>query len=96
MSTTESDDVQSTSEIDFNRSTSEDLSSMSYTLVDDLFLELFHRGIKQDSSDTAESNGTHTSKSIFSQLTHDQRELFRKIIKHFCNLDKRLDDLLDL
>ena len=64
---------------------------MSYTLVDELFLELFYRGIKQEPSEN-----TVTNTSVFSQLTHDQRELFRKIIKHFCNLDKRLDDLLDL
>jgi hypothetical protein len=94
LSNAEGDDAQSTSEIDFNRSASEDLSDMSYTLVDELFLELFYRGIKQEPSDTTESNVTKAS--IFSQLSHDQRELFRKIIKHFCNLDKRLDDLLDL
>jgi hypothetical protein len=59
--------------------------------VDELFLELFYRGIKQDSSETNDN-----TRSLFTQLNQDQRENFRKIIKHFCNLDKRLDDMLDL
>lgn len=75
----DSDDKQ----IELNRSTSEDLSATCYSLVDELFLEMFYRGIK-DNSD------------LFRQLTQDQRENFRKIIKHFCNLERRLDELLDL
>lgn len=85
------DEVQSTTKIDFDRSTSEDLATTSYTLVDELFLELFYRGIKQDSSNT-----TDNSASVFKQLSQDQRETFRKIIKHVCHLEKRLDDMLDL
>jgi hypothetical protein len=84
-------EVQSTAKVDLDQSTSEDLSITSFTLVDELFLELFYRGIKQDSSQNMDNNT-----SIFTQLNQDQRELFRKIIKHFCNLDKRLDDMLDL
>ena len=84
-------DIQSTTKVDLDRSTSEDLATTSYTLVDELFLELFYRGIKQDSSKT-----TDTKPSIFTQLNQEQREIFRKIIKHFCNLEKRLDDMLDL
>jgi hypothetical protein len=84
-------EIQSTTNVDLDRSISEDLSTTSFTLVDELFLELFYRGIKQDSSQTMD-----TSTSVFAQLNHDQRELFRKMIKHFCNLDKRLDDMLDL
>jgi hypothetical protein len=79
--------VESTNPNELDRSISEDLSSTSYTLIDELFLELFYRGIKQDTSETS---------SLFLQLNQDQRENFRKIIKHFCNLDKRLDDMLDL
>jgi hypothetical protein len=81
-------EAQSTTNVDFDRSTSEDLSITCYTLIDELFLELFYRGIKQDSS--------QTTTSVFAQLNQDQRELFRKIIKHFCNLDRRLDDMLYL
>lgn len=76
-------DNQSTTQNELDRSISEDLSTTSYTLIDELFLELFYRGIKQDST-------------LYKQLNQDQREIFRKIIKHFCNLDKRLDDMLDL
>ncbi|CAF4769024.1 unnamed protein product, partial [Rotaria sp. Silwood2] len=84
-------EFQSITKVDFDRSTSEDLATTSYTLVDELFLELFYRGIKQDSSKTTDNNT-----SVFTQLNQDQREIFRKIIKHFCNIDKRLDDMLDL
>ncbi|CAF1352414.1 unnamed protein product [Adineta steineri] len=84
-------DGEDETKVDYERTTSEDLSTTSYTLVDELFLELFYRGIKQDSLQT-EDNET----SLFAQLHQDQRELFRKIIKHFCNLDKRLDDMLNL
>lgn len=80
----EDPEVQSTDTNELHRSISEDLASTSYALVDELFLELFYRGIKQD----------HTS-SLFAQLNQDQRDIFRKIIKHFCNLEKRLDDMLD-
>ena len=80
----EDNDISSTPSSELHRSISEDLAGTSYALIDELFLELFYRGIKQDSS------------SLFTQLTEDQRETFRKIIKHFCNLDKRLDDMLDL
>ena len=78
---------QSSNSNELDRSVSEDLSTTSYTLINELFLELFYRGIKQDTSETS---------SLFVQLNQDQREIFRKIIKHFCNLDKRLDDMLDL
>lgn len=84
-------EVQSTTKVELDRSTSEDLATTSYTLVDELFLELFYRGIKQDSATT-----TDTKTSVFTQLNQDQRETFRKIIKHFCNLEKKLDDMLDL
>ncbi|UJR26215.1 hypothetical protein I4U23_007558 [Adineta vaga] len=76
---------------DENETTNESISTTSYALVDELFLELFYRGLKQDMSQTMETNI-----SIFTQLNPDQRELFRKIIKHFCNIEKRLDDMLDL
>lgn len=79
----DNDNQSSTTQNELDRSISEDLSTTSYTLIDELFLELFYRGIKQDST-------------LFKQLNQDQRESFRKIIKHFCNLDKRLDDMLDL
>ncbi len=82
-------EIQLTNSNELDRSMSEDLSSTSYTLIDELFLELFYRGIKQDSND-------ENNQSLFVQLSQDQRENFRKIIKHFCNLDKRLDDMLDL
>ena len=68
---------------DVDRSMSEDLSTACYSLVDELFLELFYRGLKDNSN-------------LFRQLTQEQREHFRKIIKHFCNLERRLDELLDL
>lgn len=83
----EDPEVQSTNTNELHRSISEDLASTSYTLVDELFLELFYRGIKQDLP--------NRSSSLFAQLNQDQRDIFRKIIKHFCNLDKRLDDMLD-
>lgn len=88
--------IESTSNHDgneqLNRSMSEDLSVTTYALIDELFLELFYRGLKEEYFPTGEK----TSTSIFTQLSHDQRELFRKMIKHFCNLDQRLDDLLNL
>ncbi|CAF1643380.1 unnamed protein product [Rotaria magnacalcarata] len=84
-------EVQSTTKVEFDRSTSEDLATTSYTLVDELFLELFYRGIKQDASKSTDNNP-----SLFKQLSQDQRETFRKIIKHFCHLDKRLDNMLEL
>ena len=80
----EDPEVQSTNTSELHRSISEDLASTSYALVDELFLELFYRGIKQD-----------LPSSLFGQLNQDQRDIFRKIIKHFCNLEKRLDDMLD-
>ncbi len=82
------DEPEVTTTVDYDRLNSEDLSTTAYSLVDELFLEIFFRAIRQQS--------TSSSSTIFSQLSQDQRELFRKIIKHFCNLDKRLDDLLDL
>jgi hypothetical protein len=39
---------------DKRSSTVDDLSSMLYTLVDELFLELFYRGVKQDLSESME------------------------------------------
>jgi hypothetical protein len=81
-------EIQSTTQNELDRTNSDDLSTTSYTLIDELFLELFYRGIKQYSLDD--------NTSLFTQLNQDQREIFRKIIKHFCNLDKRLDDMLDL
>lgn len=84
----EDNEVSSTPSTELHRSISEDLAGTSYTLIDELFLELFYRGLKQDSSEHPPS--------LFAQLNQDQRETFRKIIKHFCNLDKRLDDMLDL
>ncbi|CAF0814709.1 unnamed protein product [Adineta ricciae] len=68
---------------DIEQTNNEDLTGASYALVDEIFLILFHHGLRQETS-------------VFTQLNQDQRELFRKLIKHFCNIEKRLDQMLNL
>ncbi|CAF0925794.1 unnamed protein product [Didymodactylos carnosus] len=66
-----------------------DLHHTAYEIIDELFLDIFYRSIKNQYQNSMENN-------LFNMLNVEQRQLFRKIIFNFCNIEKRLNDILDL